>query len=399
MNPLKKLFRLIAFGDITSNDEEAAVDKWKVFIAGLSQPKDALEQSYYRYLCGTYGVSPIRLFLLNLVSCFALMLAQVRTLKANKQLPDLNTNKNERILLLVNRKEIDCTNIFPENLKEEYTKFITAQRGQAKLGDISWNFKQAVKLIQKRYPHDYFFRLKMLRELSYHSRYLTEFNPHATVIYADEGNFADPLLTKLYEDQGRKLLSFMHGEYLLQIKHAFMSYSTYYIWDAHYRELFSCDLKCTCGNYIEYTPIKMRKKWALETIIPTFDFTYYFSGESKESVAKIIDLLAALQNCGYRCKARPHPRYSHSTKIRKRCKEYNIFYEDVSHISLEQSLGNTRYALGTSSTVLTEAYVEGRKVVIDDMSHQNHLEQLQKMDAPALKRPHELLSNFLQKDT
>ena len=63
---------------------------------------------------------------------------------------------------------------------------------------------------------------------------------------------------------------------------------------------------------------------------------------------------------------------------------------------MEESLGRTRYAVGLSTTVHSEAYVEGRIPVIDDRTDPDKFRSLADREYIALKRPHRLLSELIE---
>ena len=75
----------------------------------------------------------------------------------------------------------------------------------------------------------------------------------------------------------------------------------------------------------------------------------------------------------------------------------DVLIEMQSEITLEQSLGNTAYVIGLATTVLFEAEVEGRKIVIDDISNKSLFNNLNARRFRLLSHEHLLLSELVQK--
>ena len=218
-----------------------------------------------------------------------------------------------------------------------------------------------------------------------HSHILLNYNPESVFVYINERNIASPILTKMYEDEGRSFCSFMHGEYALQLIMAFMSFSKYYVWDKSYIEMFKEDLRCNIGEYIVYTPKKLQKKWHLEDTIPTYFCTYYFSGESKESVIKVAEALIRLNNHGKRCSVRLHPRYLlHKKLLEDTIAETDISIENAYELSIKDSLARTKYVVSLKSTVF------------DDISDKEHFDILSMQKFNVFNKPHLLFSELIR---
>jgi len=58
-------------------------------------------------------------------------------------------------------------------------------------------------------------------------------------------------------------------------------------------------------------------------------------------------------------------------------------------------LENTKYVIGLNTTVLSEAYVEGKQIVIDDLSDKERFLDAKRRGAIAFKKKHLLLSELL----
>lgn len=233
-------------------------------------------------------------------------------------------------------------------------------------------------------------------ELATHSHILINYNPEVVFVYINERNIASPVLTSMYENESRELCSFMHGEYPLQLIMAFMSFSKYYVWDDSYINMFRNDLRCQIKEYVVYTPKKLRKKWDLENNVPTYFCTYYFSGESEESVIKVAEALLKFHKKGKQCSVRPHPRdLLHRKLLEETFKGTDICIENALEFPLKDSLGRTEYVVGLQSTVLSEAFIEGKQIVLDDFSDGEHFDILQMQKFNVLNKPHLLFSELI----
>ena len=389
MNHIEKLHRLFVIGDIKNTEKEPDVDEWYRFLEALPEPKDCYEAVYNKYCCRNLHYSASKKKVLDLAAYAPLKAAMRYVSKTEKTLPELSGNT----LLIEIRKDIDYREVLPKELPKKYTALKTTEIAEVDYNDLTVEAKALFMELRRRYSREYYLQLFVLRKLAIHSRYLKEFNPAATAVFVYERNVATPLIRKLYEDSGRRFISFMHGEYLLQIIQAYMGFSEYYVWDKMYIPMFRDDLRCQIGEYFVTTPLKLTKKWKLEEIEPTVFCTYYFSGESTASIQRISELFRKLKAEGKDVRVRPHPRYSHLKLISQSFDPEMI--EDPHTVSMEESLARTRYVVGLHTTVLSEAQVEGRTAVIDDIGDPEQFKNLKKRKFVVLEREHRLLSEII----
>ena len=73
----------------------------------------------------------------------------------------------------------------------------------------------------------------------------------------------------------------------------------------------------------------------------------------------------------------------------------SITIEDSAKVSLKESLSNTKYVVGLNTTVLSEAYIEGKEIVIDNISDYPHFIDAQKRGSIVFQRDHVLLSEIV----
>ena len=390
MSKLEDLYKSFVIGDIKNTELEPDVDAWYAFLDALKKPADVFEEAYNKYLCRMYYFKRGKAAVLNVISFLVLIPLTIRMLSHKSNFPKIDKD----LLLLEEQSDVSYKDIFPYELKDIYREFKIVKREKGTLGNLGDEAKQLYLRTWKKYWAHPYFLMWIMKELSNHSNYIEKYNPKALAFYINERNVASPILTKLYEDRGGKLISFMHGEYLLQLIQAYFAVSEYYIWRKEYSEMFKVDLRCPIGNLIVYQPDKLTKKWKLEKVVPDFDITYYFSGESLESIKKIYEVFKKLCSRGMKCKVRPHPRYSHLDVIKDTFVDIPI--ENPKATLMEESLANTLYAAGLATTVLSEAFIEGREIVIDNVSNPNLYNNLSARKYAVLSLKHHLLSDFLE---
>ena len=390
MLSLREIYKNFIIGDIKNTEEEPDVDAWEAFLRSLKKPSDVVDEAYNKYLCRRQYYSGFKSFLMNAASVLVLA-AHCRSFLGKKEA--LTAAPGEGKLVVETRKDPAVADVMPPELPAGYNETEMISFVPAKAGQLSAEAKELFDRAVRRYPMRPYFHLWLLQELSKHCAYIRKYDPDSLAVYVNERNVASPVITELYERTGRKFISFMHGEYLLQMIQAYMRFSEFYIWDENYVEMFRDDLRCGIEKYIVTKPLKLTKKWHLEDIEPEVYCTYYFSGESTTSVRKLAEIFKEMESKGHRCLVRPHPRYSHLELLEETFPKHMI--EEPREVTMEESLGRTTYAAGLHTTVLAEAQIEGRTAVIDDLSDPPQFVNLEKRKFVVLKRPHKLLSEIL----
>lgn len=372
------------------------IQKWRSFIAKFPETTDCYELAFYKYLCRMYFFSLPKRIIINLFGFGAFffelfyLLTSKRTLK--KPIKGLSILEKARDIP-------DFTDIVPEELMAEDSKRRVIENHNEKFGPLCKEAKKYCWECIRRHPLRFFFNYFVYMELSAHSRILLEHNPEITVVYINERNVASPILTDFYHEQGRKIYSFMHGEYAFQLPLAYMRFSRYYIWDLFYESMFSEDLRCKIDEYVIYTPKKLKKKWALEHMKPNHFCTYYLSGEGEGTLIRIADLLKTIAGCGLKCRVRPHPRTAlHRKLLNDLFIDSEVEIESPTTVALYESLAYTEYVLGLKSTVLAEAAVEGKEIVLDDITNKGRFEALKLQKFNVFNKSHKLLSDLLEEN-
>ena len=393
MSFIRTVYKKFVIGNIKETDFEPDVDQWLAFLRDLPVPRDCIDESYNKYRCRCFHFSAVKNAALNLASLPLAVWSWIALLGRDVSLPERPADR-----LLIERKEsLDYSDVFPEELHSRYAETVeildSRTKGESMRLSYSREAKSILRNALKRHPFSFYYLFWLARELSKHCAYIRSDNPAAIAVYIEERNVAGPVLRFFYESVGRRYLSFMHGEYLLRLIQGYMSFSEYFIWDEEYERMFREILRCNIGKYSLYTPRKLTKKWDFGQTEPEYYLTYYFSAESKESIIKLGEIVSQLEKSGKKCKVRPHPRYSRWDAIRGVFSAEQI--EDPRAVSIEESFRSTRYVVGLTTTVLSEAFYEGKEIVVDDVTSPEKFANLEKRHFVVLKRSHILLSDLL----
>lgn len=387
-----RLHERFALSSLTKRESADEVEKWKRFISSFPETDDASKRSYYKYKCRMYRFPLYKRIIMNLLGFGALFVELVYLLKPAEELREPEKGK----AVLEKAREIGkYEDIVPDQIFQEFPRVEVIENHNEKFGTLCKEAKRLYFRCWKAYPFSFFYIYFIFMELATHSSILLNQNPETTIVYINERNIASPVLTELYEKNNRKLYSFMHGDYKLQLVQAFMGFSRYYVWDQSYVDRFSGVLRCSIHEYVVYTPKKLQKKWNLEEIKPSHFCTYYFSGEKPDQIYKIAELLKGFQSKGKECAVRPHPRNKlHATLLNEVFQNTGIQIENPSTVTMKDSLASTEYVIGLQSTVLSEAYVEGRKIVLDDISDSELYALLQSQQFIMFEKEHIILSEL-----
>ncbi len=375
--------------------EEPNVTEWMTFLDHLPLAKNNIEKSYNKFLCRMYYFPVLKRVIMNILGFFADVVALFFALLSNTSVEENNINKG--MLVLEQSRDVpDFNDVIPREFYRDYNQVKVVNNFNKKFGFLSRETRALWLSTIRRYPFKFFFHYWVYMELAAHTAFLRIYSPEAVAVYVNERNVASPIITELYESRGRRFISFMHGEYLLQLIQAHMKFSEYYVWDESYVEMFRDVLRCE-AKFIPYKPNKLKKRWHLEDSKPNYYCTYYFGDETEKTIYEIANIFQDFESKGKKCKIRLHPRdIVHTELIKDVFNKAHIEIENNHEVSLEQSLANTKYAVGMQTTVLFEAVTEGKQIVIDDVSDPKHFNNLQDRWYRLLKCDHILLSELVK---
>lgn len=393
---IDRLHERFASSSIKKNQSIEDLKKWRKYLEELDDPKDVIEASYMRYECRMYHFSKTKRFIMNLFGFVAFFVEFVYIFTAK----DHNHDKVRGKVVVERARDIpDFSDVGPQEILDGNDQVEIIDNFNKKFAPLCKTARKYLIRCIMAHPFSFFYIYFVYMELATHSYILLKYNPETVFVYINERNIASPILTEMYEMEGRSFCSFMHGEYQLELIMAFMAFSKYYIWDKSYVKLFKDDLRCQIKEFIVYTPKKLIKKWNIDKEETTYFCTYYFSGESEESIRTVAKIIQEFSKLDRKCSIRPHPRdLRHKKIIEETFGQCDGIIENVRELSLRDSLSRTKYVIGLQSTVLSEAYVEGKTIVLDDFSDKEQFEKLKMQKFNVFNKPHLLLSELLKNE-
>jgi hypothetical protein len=357
------------------------VEKQSEYLDKFKDPKDDIERSYYQYRCQMKLNHPTINFLLNMASLPMIILY------LKKKATRIGTNNRADAVFFADGKP---ENIIPISLKRQYSSWeVINEKGEY----LSKMDKKYLKKLWLRYPFSWHFLLKCLIKIRFYSYELATKEPKVIVV-CNEYSFTSSVLTNYCESKNIKHINVMHGEKLYYMRDSFFHFHQCYVWNEHYAALFR-SLRAENTQFVIAVPESL--KFVKIDVPKTIDFTYYLGAEDGETLEHILHSLNQLSHNKNNVAIRPHPRYSDVEKIKKMCcKDMEV--EDGQTLTIETSVLRTRYAISGYSTVLNQAYHNGTKVVIDDITNPESFRKLVELKYVMLETEHKLLSEILEEN-
>lgn len=358
---------------------EYPVDKQKKYVGHFMEPKDDIERSYFQYRCQMKFNRPFVTFLLNLAS---LPMIGLYLRKSNNEIKE---RKEGNTIFFSDGKP---SNIIPDELRANVGNIEVIDEKREYLS--KWD-KSFIKSLWKRYPFSWQFLLKCLMKIRFYRYEIERLHP-STIIVCNEYSFTSSVLTKYCEDLGIRHINVMHGEKLYFMRDSFFRFFECFVWDNHYVSMFE-RLRAEKSQFKVTVPASLRIQKTAKA--KTVDFTYYLGAEKGDILRTIVKAMVDLKNKNCRVAIRPHPRYSDIEEIKANVT--NVEIEDTKFITIEDSLGRTSHAISVYSTVLNQASFNDVRVVLDDVSDPVKYSRLQDIDYIMFSKPHELLSELLER--
>lgn len=335
------------FFEVSRHDEEA-------FLKKLGPAKDDFDRSYKQYLCQNFLLPKWKVIFLNIIALFSLIPIFIFLL-----IKRVAVKREEKVQAIGDFEGI--TEIIPAILHEKYQ--ITIQgllRTSLSISDLPIFLKMVV-----RFPFSPYFTLKCTIRLGAYSQAIYSYQPEAIIVH-NEPTFTSSVLTYYCEKNRVKHIDVMHGEKLFYIRDSYFRFDECYVWSEHYIKLF-VSLCAAPDQFIVAIPPSLVVETGKYTNTEAFaDYKYYLSVYTEQQLISIINSLQHFKENGKTVRYRPHPRYSDIPLLRKYVDEKEI--EIPSNIDILTSVSNLKYAVGSFSTVLTQAYFSGKGVILDDVT-------------------------------
>ena len=287
---LKLLYRKVT---AQANDFYVAVPKQAAFLSHFPEPRDDIERSYFQYRCQMFCIQKWLPPLMNLAS---LALSAIYRLKIKPSV-DVGTAPADAVFLFAGP-----ISILPPSLSAQY-QILQRQDFQAHMS-LTQEDRAYLKELRRRYPFAFYYRFKCMLKVAMYSDVLTRHAPKA-VICSEEYSFTSSLLTDYCERRGVAHINVMHGDKWYNILDSFFLFHRCYIWDEHYRSLFT-DMRAEPSQFLIEIPPSLR--FPLQsTTLPPVDYTYYLQDQPTEFVLTVLHYLSILKARGTKVAVRPHP--------------------------------------------------------------------------------------------
>jgi hypothetical protein len=287
---------------------------------------------------------------------------------------------------------VDANNLYYKELMDSFDKVETVlPMGDYYLRKEDISF--ILKLIFSHPLYPYWF-VKNTYKIALYRSIIDRFNPKA-IICSSEYSFTSSVLTFYCENYSIQHINIMHGEKFFFIRDAFFYFHQCYVWDEHYVHLFS-RLKAYCNQYIVCIPENLKLDIQNNNPDLIYKMTYYLDIEDAEALLAIKKSLLKTKLKPSQVAIRYHPHYYElfSTSLINNIFEEFVI-EDPKAVPLAKSLSRTEFVVSLYSTVLYQAYLSGKSIVIDDVSFPAKYKQLKEFDYIIFGKEHSTLSNFV----
>ncbi|MFD1037178.1 hypothetical protein ACFQ3N_01885 [Virgibacillus byunsanensis] len=358
-----------------------SVEFQKKILKSFKAPSDLLERSYYQYLCQMKQL-PLGLKLIQ--SLTAIFLTPYFYFKYSND-NGMTTGKIKKVAVFISgTKDISYV---PRTLKDEFDEIIFCDYSGPY--QLTAQEKRVIKQIYLRYWYKPYFCLKCMMKIALYANQVYKNNPCAVLTFG-EFSFTSSALTFYCREIGIKHINIMHGEKLFNIRDSFVKFDQYYVWDQHYMNLL-VSLLADKGQFKIEVP-EMVKLDIKKKIKHKYELTYYLGGESEKELMNIRSTLLGRNIPRERICVRFHPRYSDKTQVSRIFSNFNI--ENPDEVPLNISLSQTKCVISLYSTVLFQAFKNGKEIIIDDITDSEKYEKLKKLRYIMLIKPHLRLSEI-----
>jgi len=338
------------------------VDKEYAYMDSLGEPQNDVDRSYKQYLCQRFFM-PMWKKLLLLVASF-IIIPFCTILLLIKGLFIKTSSYSETI---IEDKGMDET--IPDSIKSNYS-----------LDSSSWHSGLGLSKSDMNYIlshligwYDPYFILKSIVKLASYSAMITRHRPRSIIVNG-EYSFCSSLLTDYCHGRGVEHLNVMHGEKLRYIRDSFFHFDRCYVWDQHYVNMFIRQ-KAEPNQFVVSIPGSLKINCAAHNNPSVFaNYKYYLALYTEDELKSIVASMAFSVREEKTVKYRPHPRYSDMFLLKKYVPEDLI--EMPSEVSILESVANVDCAIGSYTTVLLQAHLSGKNVLLDDVTYKERYGQL-----------------------
>lgn len=334
------------------------------YLHSLKQPKTDYQRSFAQYKCQNYFRPNVKIICLELFSAFLYVPLLLYYL-----IKGLTINKQEQSIDAVGEFK-GMPEIIPDSINNIYeiNNEIWSVASSIAFRDLGF-----VLSIAMHYLYSPYFALKCLAKVAKYSSFIRLFNPRAIIVHA-EYTFTSSVLTAFCEKNGVKHINVMHGEKLVYIGWSFFRFSECYVWGEHYKKLL-IDMGAEPTQFIIEIPpalrIDVEANYKQESYT---DYKYYLQIYTEDELRSIINSMSFIEKEGKTLCYRPHPRFSDIHLLEKYIPKTMIEYPRET--SILTSISSCHTVIGYCSTVLYQAFLCGKEVILDDVTYKQGNEQL-----------------------
>lgn len=356
------------------------------YISSFPEPQTDVERSFFQYKCQTLTSGKFFYVFANIASMPVYFF-----LKSSLKRTETDVNREKEKGRAIFWSHGASESLLPEDLQNRFSAIeIISNPTEAFLYEKDLQF---IKSIQEKYRFSYYFLLKVLIKLS-QTRAIISQGEFESLILCNEYSFTSSIVRLFCENEGISCINVQHGENLFYIGNAFFRFDTCYVWSDFYIELFT-RLRAEKSQFKIAVPAELTLDVA--AFKKEVDYTYYLQGGDRKTLMEIRNALQKLRKSGHIVAVRMHPRYSDRRVVETIFDGFMI--EDPRDISINESLGRTRYAMSLYSAVLLQAKNCGVKTVIDDITNIKKYLKLEELEYEMLIKRDALLSEVLMEAT
>lgn len=333
----------------------------------LGDAKDDIDRGYKQYLCQNQLVRPrSKIVIFNVAGALGLFFLLLFFLSKR-----LFSIRGKHIDCLIEKKGMP--EVVPTEVREKYHP---SEKYEVNLSLGFADLRFCWRLICRAPLHPYFV-FKAMMNVARYSNLIYRYSPK-TLIQFGEFSFSSSILTEYCHSYGVSHVDVMHGEKLFNIRDAYFHYDECYVWDEHYVKLFKA-MKAEPTQFVVALPPSLKIDSEKNRNQAAYaDYKYYLALYDEMTIKQIVESMAFAVNEGKSVKYRPHPRYSDLDMLKRYVKEEDI--EWPKQVSIQESIANARWAVGSFTTVMVQAYLSGKGVIMDDVAEKKEYDLLRSLD-------------------
>lgn len=344
------------------------------FLDSIPEPRDDFERSFDQFLCQQRSNSvTFQKLLYNAGSAIVLFPSILSFRIRNRKIKPI-----EKVDAVMTKDYYERKNM-PRALGETIRSYRI--HGYDK-GCLSKEDMYFVNSLIRRYPTHFFFLYKCIVRIAAYSEMIRQYDP-MIICASCEYSCTSSVLTAFCESKKKSHINIMHGEKLFNLRESFCRFSSFYLWDEFYKDLF-LRLRADQTEYHIEKPDFPQITDHKNKIVK-----YYLQLHTDQELRIIKECLDKTKEMYL---VRPHP--SHFTRD-----IISVFGEEMienpKKVNIWDSLGSAKEVVSINSTVLLQAYWNNIPVIIDNISNPELFNELKDRRYIMMYKPHKLMSEML----